>query len=111
MPGSILRRATEFDFYTIVFNNIEMARETEGLDLEKSQVIKGVKSALGDSNKGFYPIAEVDDQPAGQLNITREWFDWRNKTCWLIQSLLYKSRNIVVPVFFPVCIKNSGLTD
>lgn len=90
MPGSILRRATEFDFDTIVFNNIEMARETEGLDLEKSQVIKGVKSALGDSNKGFYLIAEVDDQPAGQLMITREWSDWRNKTFWWIQSLYIK---------------------
>lgn len=51
MPGSILRRTTEFDFDTIVFNNIAMARETKGIDLEKSQVIKGVKSALGDSNR------------------------------------------------------------
>ncbi len=51
MSGSILRWATEFDFDTIVFNNIEMAHETESLDWEKSQVIKGVKSALGDSNR------------------------------------------------------------
>ena len=51
MLGSISRRAPKFDFDTIVFNNIEMARETEGLDLEKSQVIKGVNSTFGDSNR------------------------------------------------------------
>ncbi|NQT97315.1 MAG: GNAT family N-acetyltransferase [Candidatus Marinimicrobia bacterium] len=87
MPGTIFRRATEFDFDTIVFNNIELVRETEGIDLDKSIVIKGAKSALCDSNKGFYLIAEVDDQPAGQLMITREWSDWRYKTFRWIQSL------------------------
>src|SRR5258707_752011 len=69
-------RSTDADF--IVNSNCLMAIETEGLTLDRPTVERGVAAILGDSTKGRYFIATVDDRPVGQLMITFEWSDWRN---------------------------------
>ncbi len=64
-----------------------MAQETEGLALDADVVRPGVAAVLADDALGFYLVAEVDGQAAGQLMVTYEWSDWRNGLFWWIQSV------------------------
>ena len=64
-----------------------MAQETEGLALDTDVVRPGVAAVLADDALGFYLVAEVDGQAAGQLMVTYEWSDWRNRLWWWIQSV------------------------
>lgn len=85
--GVTIRRATQTDLEMLVSFNAAMARETEdkGLDLESLRA--GISALLADESLGFYLVAEVDGQVAGQLMITTEWSDWRNAHFWWLQSL------------------------
>ena len=82
-----IRRATPSDFGFIVESNVAMASETEGLALAEDIVRPGVAAVLADDSLGFYLVAEVDGQLAGQLMVTFEWSDWRNGLWWWIQSV------------------------
>ena len=64
-----------------------MALETEGLSLDEARVRAGVGAVLANDSLGFYLVAEIDGNPAGQLMITYEWSDWRNGLWWWIQSV------------------------
>ena len=64
-----------------------MAMETEGMALDPGVVGPGVSAVLTDDSLGFYLVAEVEGQLAGQLMITVEWSDWRNGLWWWIQSV------------------------
>ena len=82
-----IRRAIPSDFAFIVESNITMAHETEDLSLDGAKVRAGVGAVLADSSLGFYLVAEIDGNPAGQLMVTYEWSDWRNALWWWIQSV------------------------
>lgn len=82
-----VRRATSADAPTLVRFNREMARESEGLELDPAKLERGVRAALGDPARGFYLMAELDGAPAGCLMVTREWSDWRDGWAWWIQSV------------------------
>ena len=71
----------------IVKANATLAVETEGRQLVRRRLAAGVKALLRDADKGTYFIAEVENEIAGQLLITREWSDWRNGNFWWIQSV------------------------
>jgi ribosomal protein S18 acetylase RimI-like enzyme len=86
-----IRRATPSDFGFIVESNVAMASETEGLALAEDIVRPGVAAVLADDSLGFYLVAEVDGQLAGQLMVTFEWSDWRNGLWWWIQSVYVRS--------------------
>ena len=64
-----------------------MAQETEGLELDEAVVRPGVAAVLADDSRGFYLIADIDGNIAGQLMVTYEWSDWRNGLFWWIQSV------------------------
>ncbi|MSQ93908.1 MAG: GNAT family N-acetyltransferase [Gemmataceae bacterium] len=83
----IIRRATRADAEVICDFNRQMARETEGKDLDPAILQSGVLAMLSDSHKGSYFVAESDEQVVGQLGITLEWSDWRNGNFWWIQSV------------------------
>lgn len=74
----------------IVDFNIQVAKETEGKIIDKNIVREGVRAVLNNKLKGFYLMAE-DEKAAktlgGQLMVTFEWSDWRNKNIWWIQSV------------------------
>ena len=77
---------TDLDF--IVSGNLEMALETENLALNEVVLREGVRAMFGDAHvPGAYWIAELDDVVVGQLMITFEWSDWRNRMIWWIQSV------------------------
>ena len=88
--GYRVRPARASDLETIVHFNRDMARETEGRDLEEATIAAGVAALLADAAKGRYFIAESlgpTSEPVGQLMLTPEWSDWRNGPIWWIQSV------------------------
>lgn len=82
-----IRRATDNDLETVIAFNIAMARETEGKTLDRATVSAGVATALADSDRCMYYVAEVGGNLAGQTMVTTEWSDWRNGLFWWIQSV------------------------
>lgn len=82
-----IRRAVTADAGFVSESNIAMALETEGMTLDAAVVGPGVAAVLADDSLGFYLVAEIDGQPAGQLMVTFEWSDWRNGLWWWIQSV------------------------
>ena len=82
-----IRHATLADAKIITEFNSAIAHETEHLNLDHKRLLRGVKALLKDASKGYYILAEVKGQIAGQLMITYEWSDWRAATFWWIQSV------------------------
>ena len=82
-----IRKSVLSDLSTLVENNIKLAEESESIVLNKTTVESAVKHLLQDPQKGFYLIAEEQNQIIGQLMITFEWSDWRDTTIWWIQSV------------------------
>ncbi len=86
-----IRSATSNDAGVIVDFQIEMARETENLQLERSVVSRGVEAVFNDQSKGSYYVAEVEEKVIGSLLTTYEWSDWRNGNVLWIQSVFVDS--------------------
>jgi GNAT superfamily N-acetyltransferase len=82
-----IRPAIGADIDFIVASNLALAQETEGLWLDEGVLREGVQSLLDGKAPGRYWIAESDHGPVGQLLITYEWSDWRNRMVWWIQSV------------------------
>lgn len=79
--------ATGDDAQAIIDKNWRMANETEGRDLSRDRLDRGVRTLLGDPSKGFYIVAKVGAEAVGQLMVTFEWSDWRAGTFWWVQSV------------------------
>ncbi|MEJ6951622.1 GNAT family N-acetyltransferase [Natronospora cellulosivora (SeqCode)] len=94
----MIRKAEAKDIEVIAEYNCMMAKETEGIDLDKETVLAGVKNAINDPNKASYYLYETDEKVVGQLMLTKEWSDWRNGYFWWIQSVYvnenYRRRGI-----------------
>jgi len=91
--GLLIRLATIHDAPQISLFNQKMAKETEGRVLSPDISLAGVKAVFKDRHKGFYLVAETQDADAGiigQLLVTYEWSDWRNRYYWWIQSVYVK---------------------
>ena len=82
-----IRVASIEDAEAITMQNLSLAKESENILLNHETVLTGVKALLSDKKKGFYLVAEENDVIVGQLMITFEWSDWRNKPIWWIQSV------------------------
>ena len=82
-----VRAAELTDVEFLVDGNARMALETESLELDRARLRAGVEAVFADAGRGFYLIAEVDGERAGQMMITYEWSDWRNGVFWWIQSV------------------------
>ena len=50
----------------------------------------GINEVLNNPSLGWYYLAEIDGNNAGQLMITREWSDCNNGYFWWIQSVFVK---------------------
>ena len=85
-PFSI-RLATLEDAQSIANFNINMARETEDMQLIPEVILAGAQRLIKDSTFGYYLVAETDNQIIGSLMVTTEWSDWRNGQFWWIQSV------------------------
>ncbi len=85
-----IRKAELSDAEIIADFNLRLARETENLQLDASQLLNGVTALLRDSSKGMYYVAEIAGEIAGQVMVTYEWSDWRNGNLWWLQSVYVK---------------------
>jgi GNAT superfamily N-acetyltransferase len=83
----LIRPAVAADLEFIVACNLALARETEDLGLHEAVLREGVRALLDRRAPGAYWIAECDGAAAGQLLVTYEWSDWRNRMIWWIQSV------------------------
>lgn len=81
------RSAVQADLPIICDFQKAMAMESESLELDSQILEKGISAVLGDSTKGEYLIAEVDQQVVGSLLLQKEWSDWRNGSVLWIHSL------------------------
>lgn len=86
-----VRQATITDHQKIVEFQLAMANETEGIELNKQIVEKGVEAVINDANKGIYYVAEIEGRVVSSLLTTFEWSDWRNGTILWIQSVYVQS--------------------
>ena len=82
-----VRPATTGDLDAIVDGNLKLARESENVLLDQSTLRDGVRALLEGRAPGRYWAAEEDGRVVGQLLITYEWSDWRNRMVWWIQSV------------------------
>lgn len=83
----LIRAATPADLDTLVDGNAAMALETEQLRLDLPTLRRGVAAVLDGQAPGRYWVAEHQGQVVGQLLVTFEWSDWRNRHVWWIQSV------------------------
>jgi GNAT superfamily N-acetyltransferase len=82
-----IRCAQKKDAEAITAQNIALADESEHILLNHETTLAGVNALLSDEKKGFYLVAEENNTIVGQVMITVEWSDWRNKPIWWIQSV------------------------
>ena len=82
-----IRSATPTDLDFIVGANKRLAEETESLRLDEATLHAGVSAILNGTAPGRYWVAEWNGEVVGQLAITFEWSDWRNRMVWWIQSV------------------------
>lgn len=83
----LVRDATAADGPKIVEFQIAMARETEGIELDRGVLSRGVAAVFAEPGLGRYFVATLDGTIVGSLMITYEWSDWRNGLVWWIQSV------------------------
>ena len=82
-----VRPATLADLATLVAGNAAMALETEHLQLDAETLTMGVEAVLTGRVHGQFSVAEHEGRVVGQLLVTYEWSDWRNRPVWWIQSV------------------------
>ena len=89
----VIREADPDDAARIVLFNQAMARETEGRELDRKVLGKGVDALLKDPARGRYFVAVKGEEVVGQVMITTEWSDWRNGLVWWLQSVYVSKRH------------------
>jgi len=82
-----IRQARLSDSVRIVELQLQMAQETEGLQLDINVVSRGVRGVFEEPARGTYWVAEEKDRILGVLLAVPEWSDWRNGTVLWIHSL------------------------
>lgn len=82
-----IREATSRDLDALLEGNAAMAIETEGLHLDRDTLRAGIAALLEGRAPGTYRVCEIDGRVVGQILVTYEWSDWRNRTVWWIQSV------------------------
>jgi len=110
-----IREAAYDDAPLITEYNQLMAKETEGIALDRQRLLKGVQAILSDPKKGQYYLADIDGRVVGQLMITYEWSDWRNGNFWWIQSVYvhkeYRAMGVFTTLFQYVLTLARSRTD
>lgn len=82
-----VRPARLADLDALVDGNAAMALDTENLQLDRDTLRAGVEAVLTGRAPGRFSVAELEGRVVGQLLVTYEWSDWRNRVVWWIQSV------------------------
>ena len=82
-----VRHASVSDRDTIVEFQVRLAKESEGLELDRAKVTQGVQAVFDRPHSGRYWVAQSGDKVVACLLTIPEWSDWRNGTVLWIHSL------------------------
>jgi GNAT superfamily N-acetyltransferase len=82
-----VRAAAPGDLGALVAGNLALAEETEGARLDADTLREGIRALLESRAPGRYWVAETGGRVVGQLLVTFEWSDWRNRMVWWMQSV------------------------
>jgi GNAT superfamily N-acetyltransferase len=82
-----IRQGKLADTEHIVELQLQMARETESLRLDRAVVTKGVHGVFQQPQRGTYWVAEENHKILAVFLAVPEWSDWRNATVLWIHSL------------------------
>jgi GNAT superfamily N-acetyltransferase len=82
-----VRRAVLADVQVIAEFNWLLAKESEGVLLDRAVLDPGVCAVLEDPAKGLYYLADDGGRILGQIGLTFEYSDWRRGWFWWIQSV------------------------
>lgn len=82
-----IRKAVPSDAKEIILFQRFMAKETEGVELERDVITNGVEAVFEDESKGLYFVVTDGKKVAGSFLVTEEWSDWRNGTILWMQSV------------------------
>lgn len=85
--STVIRPGLFYDIEVIAQYQVNMALETEKMQLDLPTVLKGVQAVIDDPSKGKYWVAEVNGKVVGCLLTVPEWSDWRNATILWIHSV------------------------
>lgn len=86
----LIRFARIDDAEKIARNNVALAIESEGTEIDYETTFEGVKEVIKDEGKGFYIVADENGEIIGQLMVTYEWSDWKAEMIWWLQSIYVK---------------------
>jgi GNAT superfamily N-acetyltransferase len=87
----VIRPAIPADAPVVAEFNRLLALESEDKILDPIILAAGVAAALGDPERARYFVAEEGGEVLGQLALTREWSDWRNRWVWWLQSVYVRA--------------------
>lgn len=82
-----VRQAEASDREPIVEFQVRLAKESEGLELDRAKVTQGVQAVFDRPTLGRYWVAQSGDKVVASLLTIPEWSDWRNGTVVWIHSL------------------------
>ena len=82
-----IRPANPGDLPAIVDFQMDMARESEDVTLDRPTLTEGVQAVLNGNAPAEYWIAESEHRPVGTLMTVPEWSDWRNGIVLWIHSV------------------------
>jgi GNAT superfamily N-acetyltransferase len=82
-----VRPARIGDLDALIAGNVALAEESERVRLDVDTLRQGIRALLESHAPGRYWVAELDGRVVGQLLVTFEWSDWRNRMVWWIQSV------------------------
>lgn len=103
----VISKGQPDDVEAIALFQLDMAMESEGTQLDRDTVMRGVAAAMGDENKATYYVARVDGNAVGSLMLTREWSDWHNEWYWWIQSVYvmpeFRQKGVYRTMYTAVC--------
>jgi L-amino acid N-acyltransferase YncA len=88
----IIALATMKDVGPIARNNYDLRMETEKVHMNLEQIAQGVRELVIHPNRGFYLLAKQDEQVVGQVMVTSEWSDWRNRSIWWLHRIYIKKK-------------------
>lgn len=94
----IIRKAPKEEWQQIVSFQLQMASETEGLNLNPGTVKAGVRHVFDHPQTGFYLMAYHERHAVASLMVLYEWSDWRNGNVAWIHSVYvipdYRSKGV-----------------